>query len=153
MNIVVVGAPGSGKTCLADALRLALQDGPTEATEYTITEGEEPSPQRGYDLTLLMGNDLLLQGGGEAALQSDARLRHTLNSQAIAYAVVYGRDQARLDCALQAIAYHRQASSSRARSRPATPAWHWNCETCSDAACEHRLFTALVSERRGSVRP
>lgn len=149
MKIAIVGAQGTGKTRLADALRIALQsdtDADTVA-ECLATESWVLDSHRSYDLTLLMGLDLTPQDQAQDSLatQHDAQLRQLLNQHAIAYAVVYGTGPARTDCALQAIAYHRQRSAKR--SSQAAPTWHWNCETCSDADCEHRLFTALVEQR------
>ncbi len=154
MKIAVVGAPGTGKSALVQALRLALQTD-TDMQPCAVSEDWAPDQHHRDDLALLMGHDLP-HTGGEAALQSDARLRHTLASHAAAYAVVYGTGQARTDCALQAIAYHRLQLRSRPR-RVTAAEWQWCCDTCSDADCERRLFTALVNppsaSAPGSVRP
>lgn len=152
MKIAVVGAPGTGRTTLVQALRLALA-ADADIAECSVSEDWAPGQPCNSDLTLLMGNDLP-QRERETTLQSDAHLRHTLNSQSIPYAVVYGSSQARTDCALQAIAYHRQ--QARTRPRRAASDWQWCCDTCSDAACEHRMFTALVNDKQQppvSVRP
>ncbi len=100
---------------------------------------------------MLLGLDLpqLCTNTKSVTLQADASLRHGLGTQSIAYTVVYGIHQARTDYALQAIAYHRAYASKR--PTPASAAWHWNCETCSDADCELRLFSALV-KKTASVR-
>ncbi len=173
MKIAIVGAPRTGKTTLVQALQLAPPVGGTIPAPSTVVEGlalvdavwqdlllQDPSlyaaaveQHRNYDLTLLTGLDLPAAPSGEykpTAAQCDARLRQVLNSHGIAYAVVYGTGPSRTDSAMQAIAYHRQSASS-ARSRHPASAWQWSCEACSDADCEHRLFTALVNERR-SVR-
>ena len=155
MKIAIVGAQSTGKTTLVDALRLALRadaDTPADIAECTVTENWTVQQHRRYDLTLLMGLDLLRQDPDQSQqpTQHDSQLRQLLSSHAIAYAVVYGTGQARTDCALQAIAHHR--SQPNARLRPAASAWQWCCDTCSDAACEHRLFTALVNSRQVSVR-
>ena len=150
MKIAVLGAGGTGRSTLVQALRLALQAGADSAHD-TVTLDCALDQQLTYDLALLMGLDLPQHRANTVPdlLRSDAHLRHTLDSRGIAYAVVYGSAQARTDCALQAIAYQRR----RAAKRPASTAsaWHWNCETCSDADCEHRLFSALV-KTGGSVR-
>lgn len=154
MKIAVVGAPGTGKSSLVHALRLALlaNADTADTAECTVTEDWVPEQHCSYDLTLLMGLDLSPTVSAAPTLQLDADLRHTLDKQAIAYAVVYGTGQARADCALQAIAYHRV--QSRRRAKRATSDWQWCCDTCSDAACERRLFTGLVNNMTpGSVRP
>jgi ATPase subunit of ABC transporter with duplicated ATPase domains len=160
MKIAVVGAQGTGKTTLVHALRLALHadadadadvDVDVDVAESPVTENWALKQHRRYDLTLLMGLDLAWQDRDQSPqpAQHDAHLRQVLDSHAIAYAVVYGTGQARTDCALQAIAFQR--TQSRSRPRPAASVWQWCCDTCSDAACEHRLFTALVNNQ-ASVR-
>ena len=150
MKIAVVGAPGTGKSSLVHALRSALL-AEANTAEYSVTEDWVPDQPRNHDLTLLMGGDLP-HSGGVATLQADACLRNTLNNQATTYSVVYGTGQARPDGALQAVAYHRQLA--RSRPRRAASDWQWCCDTCSDAACEHRLFTALVNNNTpGLMRP
>ena len=144
MRIAVVGAPGSGRTTLVQALRTALQAN-ADTAGYTVTEVFEPEQR--YGLVLLMGLDLphhrsIVQND---LLHADVGLRAMLGRQALAYAVVYGLGQARTTSALQAIDYHRRATTQWSPS-PAS-AWHWNCETCSDAQCEHRLFSALVQQK------
>ncbi len=148
MKIAVVGARGTGKSSLVEALRLVLQ-ADADLAECTVSESGAPELYGSYDLTLLMGLDLPCQEGPLTA-QCDASLRQALYTHAIAYAVVYGTGQARTNCAVQAIHHHHHRKQSSTRSRPAPSAWHWNCETCSDADCEHRLFSALV--KSDSVR-
>lgn len=145
MKIAVVGAPGTGKTHLVKALRVALAHDAAMAADCTISKEDwmlQPQQPGKGDLVLLMGCDLP-HGNDDTRLQSDASLRRALDDQSIPYAVVYGQGQARTDCALQAIAYHRM--QARTKPRPAASGWQWCCDTCSDAACEHRMFTALVN--------
>lgn len=110
--------------------------------------------QRAFDLTLVMGLDLpwvadgVQRDGPVVRAQVDARLRQVLDAHAVTYAVVYGTGHSRTECALQAIAHHRRLSTSSSGS-PASN-WQWNCEKCSDAGCEHQLFSALL--KADSVR-
>ena len=147
MKIVVVGAPGTGKSLLVQALRLALMAN-TDTAQYSITEDWVAEQHPSYDLTLLMGLDLSPRGGAPL-MQSDAYLRQTLDRLAIAYAVVYGTGQARTDYALQSIDFHR--AQPRARTKRATSDWQWCCDNCSDAVGEKRMFTALVNQTRSLV--
>jgi HTH-type transcriptional repressor of NAD biosynthesis genes len=106
--------------------------------------------QRRYALTLLCGTDLPwvadgLQRDGEAArLQFDARLREVLTQQRIAFCTVLGVGEARLQSALRNFDAHvlRQPCAGLDTQAP----WRWQCERCSDAACEHRLFRKLVQQ-------
>jgi len=171
MQIAIVGATGTGKSTLAGALGIARASSAGVPAKWVAAEApaltealtrdllfQDTSfyPQalrlhRQFSLTLLTGLDLpsasLPDGRVQPAL-FDQRLRQVMDGQAIPYAVVYGRGQDRTDCALQAIAHHNSRAPTRPRST-ATP-WHWNCDTCSDADCEHRLFRALL--KSASVR-
>ncbi len=108
--------------------------------------------QRHYDVTLVMGLDLpwvadgLQRDGPQVRLPVDALLRGALERAGVAYRVVYGSGNARLEQALSAINFIvAPAYSTRATShfdqKPA--AWRWACDKCSDPDCEHRLFTGL----------
>lgn len=155
MRIAVVGAPGTGKTSLVTALRRALGLGAGSSLRDTVDECVALERADGYNFVLLMGQDLPLtarsHGTAEASApgHQDARLRQQLSQHALAYAVVYGSGQARTDCALQAIDFHRRRATARQAS--GASAWHWNCENCSDAACEHRLFSSLMNRPPASV--
>lgn len=98
-----------------------------------------------YDLTLVMGLDLpwvadgIQRDGPEAREPVDARLRQVLADKALNYTVIYGSGAARTQGALQAIASYGGMATSRPRKRPSL--WKWSCEKCSDAECEHRMFT------------
>ncbi|MBC7681204.1 MAG: ATP-binding protein [Ferruginibacter sp.] len=110
--------------------------------------------QRGFDLTLVMGLDLSWvadpqRDGPHSRAPVDACLRAALARGNLPYQVVYGKGLARVRNALNAIeliANHAGGISARGRfpSKNAG-AWEWNCEKCSDAACEHRLFTDLLN--------
>lgn len=171
MKIAIVGATGTGKSALAGALDITRTTGGGASAKWMVAEAPALTEaltrdllfrdtsfypralrlHRTFSLTLLTGLDLPSATLADGLLQPalfDLRLRQVMDDQAIPYAVVYGRGQDRTDCALQAIAHHGTRAATRSRST-ATP-WHWNCDTCSDADCEHQLFSALL--KSGSVR-
>lgn len=156
MKIAVLGAPGTGKTSLVTALRLlAMLSDANPAQACTISEPATLERADRHDLILLMGLDLpprahINSNSTSATAHMDAQLRQLLHHTAAPYTVVYGSGQARTDCALQAIEYHRKHTSARPASKATT--WHWACENCSDAACERSLFSALVKQAGDSVR-
>ena len=110
--------------------------------------------QRHYDLTLVMGLDLpwvadgVQRDGPLVRAQVDARLRQVLDTNALRYTVVYGVGEHRIDCALQAIAHHHPTRTGAKQAPPSN--WQWSCEKCSDARCEHQLFSGLL--RTASMR-
>jgi hypothetical protein len=150
MRIAIVGAPGSGTQQLLQDLRAALsQTGLPEAC--TLSAPSSPPQAAAYDLsafdlTLLCGLDAM--GTTQAATNWDTQLRQRLEAQHLPFAVVYGNAAQRVQSAVQAIAHAQRAS----RQLPTdAPPWQWQCEKCSDAACEHRLFSRLLPT--DSVRP
>jgi HTH-type transcriptional repressor of NAD biosynthesis genes len=102
---------------------------------------------RVYDLTLVTGLDLpwvadgTQRDGPKAQTMVDTRLREILHTNGLNYSMVYGSGRSRADSALQTIAHHRLAPGQRPQ-RPSS--WKWACEKCSDADCEHRIFSGLV---------
>lgn len=104
--------------------------------------------QRSFDLTLLTGLDLDWvpdrpeRPGLPWREPFDARLRQVLLANALSHTVVYGAGQVRVQCALQAIAHHRD--SQIAPLDADQPPWQWSCEKCSDATCEHHMFTGRL---------
>lgn len=109
--------------------------------------------QRQFELTLVMGLDLPWVGDGiqrdgpNMQAQVDARLRAVLDNHNVVYTMVYGAGPRRLECALQAISHHQ--STAQAPEAYTASNWQWSCEKCSDAGCEHQLFSALL---RASAR-
>lgn len=105
-----------------------------------------------YDLTLCMGLDLPWVAGGvqrdSPTMQArvDARLREVLQTHGLRFCMVYGQSFQRCECALAAIDH---ASAQGVRDLQKAPGqaqrWQWVCDKCSDAKCEHQLFTALLS--------
>ena len=107
--------------------------------------------QRRVDLTLLMGLDLPWVSDGffrdSKAIRdaTDAVLRRELQLADVPFQTLYGQGPARLEQALRILGRtlgRDLVASNPVRSQGRRP---WNCETCSDPDCEHRLFTTLVA--------
>ena len=164
MKIAILGAEGTGKTYLAQALTEALTHSTahfvltdTSALTTAIDRALRPNApdlpsaalahQHVDDLVLVMGLDLPWladsshQNGLQRRSRFDACLRQVLQAAKLNYVVIYGQGAARTDCALRAIAHH--AGLPLKQLRPASP-WQWNCDKCSDGACEHRMFTGRL---------
>lgn len=106
--------------------------------------------QQQFDWVCVMGLDLpwiadgIQRDGVTMQAKVDAQLRHILQSQGIAFSVIYGTGDERLANALAAMAKaQRLAPVTIARDTP----WQWVCDTCSDAQCEHRTFSALLDAK------
>jgi hypothetical protein len=67
----------------------------------------------------------------------DARLRDVLQREGVGFSMVYGQGPQRLAGAL-AVLEPGASTMPQARSN-----WRWLCDKCSDADCEHRLFSDL----------
>ena len=104
--------------------------------------------QQLFDVTLITGLDLpwvadgLQRDGPHVREPVDAALRSLLAKGNIAYQVVYGYGDERLNNALHGLAQF--APALQALRKEITPRWTGPCETCGDGACEHRLFTELL---------
>lgn len=104
-----------------------------------------------YDLTLLTGLDLpwvadgIQRDGTAMQRQVDARLREVLQGNGLRYSVVYGQGAQRSACALAALDQCvQQAANGPARPDTDQARWQWVCDKCSDAQCEHQLFSRLL---------
>ncbi|MCB2018406.1 MAG: ATP-binding protein [Hydrogenophaga sp.] len=111
------------------------------------------------DLTLLMGLDLPWVSDGffrdspQIRDATDAVLRRELQAAGMAFQTVFGQGPSRVDNALRAIgaAMGRDLSTF-------DPSWSlgrrpWTCDSCSDPDCEHRLFSALLSQQNPDTAP
>jgi HTH-type transcriptional regulator, transcriptional repressor of NAD biosynthesis genes len=103
--------------------------------------------ERQMDVILLTGLDLPWQADGlqrdgvAMQRQFDTRLREVLATHQLAYATVYGLGSQRVEAAMAVISSHLSRS---AHGREPTAMWCWNCDNCSDAACERHLFRRLT---------
>ena len=109
--------------------------------------------QRCYDLTLVTGLDLpwiadgLQRDGPHVREPVDALVRAALTRAGLPFQVIYGHGEARVRNALNAIssiAEEDRGTGTMAPKRPQGDVWTWVCDTCSDPACEHRLFSELL---------
>ena len=106
--------------------------------------------QTHYDVNLLTGLDIewvsdgIQRDGPHVREPVDQRIRQMLTQAGLSYQVVYGKHEERLKNAMFSLA--RQVPKwSQQLERPEPPVrWSGTCETCGDAGCEHRLFTALL---------
>ena len=112
--------------------------------------------QQRYSLSLLMGLDLpwvadgLFRDSPAVREATDTALRRELHAAGIPFQTVYGQGDARLQQALRAVGTLLgqplvAPDSSLSEGRVA-----WNCEKCSDPACEHRLFSQLIAKKTPS---
>jgi nicotinamide riboside kinase len=124
--------------------------------------------QRSFHLTLLTGLDMPWQAdgiqrdGAHVRVPVDALLRERMQSGRIAFEVIYGLDEQRLQAAIKALFKTLDTINSiapRAMNTPTTAqnssknaseneakAWVWVCDKCSDPECEHQLFTRLSQQ-------
>lgn len=103
--------------------------------------------QKDFDITLVTGLDLpwvadgVQRDGKDSQVPIDRRLRESLLHGSIAFQVIYGMGPQRTHNALKLL-LQRLGCLPPAPERQA-----WSCDNCSDASCEHRLFTRLVKNR------
>jgi nicotinamide riboside kinase len=148
MQIALLGAPCTGKTQLAQALIRHLQTPLAEVLDAPNIAQHDPA--HALDIILLCGLDVpaTVSTGHDCTLSEreaiDQRIRQQLDSAGLAYQVVYGLGEERLENALFCIA--RQAPQLTAPAlRPQAPhRWSGPCERCADGDCEHRLFLDLL---------
>ncbi len=119
--------------------------------------------QKTFDLTLLTGLDLpweadgIQRDGAHVRAPVDALIRTRLQGAGIPFKVIYGTGEQRTWHAIQAIARHSNSPSTMnsiasyaeialENDPNGFKKWQWNCEKCSDADCEHRLFRKLIGQ-------
>ena len=158
LQIILLGAAGTGKTYLAANLRTALVGHESAAAGLQITDdpalaslslipGKREPPAHAH--LLLMGLDLPApQGIHPSQAAADLDLRQTLCQASLPYSVVYGLGAARLHNALNALHITLSGSvlpetGTSDRQRP----WVWACDSCSDPGCERRLLSVLLAQR------
>jgi hypothetical protein len=177
VKISVLGAPGTGKTWLAQELVSSLRSRGHKTKVLRLSEPDSPDieiaisdasalsvavqlnverkgkslyddaveAQRTFDLTLLTGLDLP-QTPTDLQRLIDARLREVLQVHGLRYSVVYGAGDQRLRSALSAIDRYISPGATAPGTEPSR--WQWVCDKCSDAQCEHQMFSALLKQER-----
>jgi len=123
--------------------------------------------QSKFDLTLVMGLDIawvadgLQRDGAHVREPIDNLIRQALQKAQLPFKVIYGKDDNRLAAALLAIRESlghltanltHQLGSLEAAQTLRTESQYglnkgktaWRCDLCSDADCEHRLFSDLL---------
>jgi energy-coupling factor transporter ATP-binding protein EcfA2 len=143
--IALLGADGSGKTQLAEALaqRLAQRN-------IAATLAADPLPGHAFDAATLeayRGCTLILLIAPASPTRIDEMLREALMNANLGFAVVHGEGAEQLTNAWNAINAAADPDARRGAGQGATAAWSWACDKCSDPACEHKLFSDLVARR------
>ncbi len=123
--------------------------------------------QASFDITLVMGLDLewiadgLQRDGAHVREPVDSLLRQALQSAGLPFKVIYGQSDARLSAALMAIQNGLHGLSPELGKNLASiqaiqsqrdlnqyglnqGKMVWRCDLCSDADCEHKLFSQLL---------
>jgi len=125
--------------------------------------------QAQFDLTLVMGLDVAwlpdgLQRDGEHVREPvDNLIRQAMSNKQLPFKVIYGQGEARLNAALLAISQGLTHLNEHLDLKFSVPNLQttqaqrevsqyglnqgrtaWRCDLCSDAECEHRLFTDLI---------
>jgi hypothetical protein len=141
--IALLGADGSGKTQLAEALAQRLAQRGIAATLVAV-------PQSSFDAAALeayRGHAFTLLIAPASPTPIDGMLRKALMDANLSFAVVHGEGAEQLANAWNAINTAADPDARGSAEPGTTTAWSWACDKCSDPACEHRLFSDLVAKR------
>lgn len=136
MRIAILGAPASGRTDLAQALALHLNQLQISDNPPLTELLAQP-----FDRILLTGLDL--PGVTPEQREADAALRAALQRLGVSYSVVYGAGPQRLLAAMRLITPPRDGPP---------PRWRGTCD-CADPDCEFRLFTGLTRSKAVAPPP
>ena len=117
--------------------------------------------QQLFDTTLVTGLDLpwvadgLQRDGPQVRVPVDNGVRQALEGAGLPYRVVYGQGPRRLNNALLALGLQGEDLSAQQTRMDGQFSINqgrsiWQCNECSDPACEHKLFTGLLKQRSTS---
>jgi hypothetical protein len=127
--VAVLGVDARATSALVNAIRQALQND----ARFDIQTNS-------WQSVLLLG---LTQGSAED-FERDQTLRASLAASGLAFHVVYGQGLEGVRQALQTLAKHLPDSAAGWLRPEPVVRWSGPCEVCSDADCEHRLFSDLL---------
>jgi len=143
--IALLGAEDSGKAALAEALSQRLAQRGIAAALVV-----DRSPECSRDALALEAyrDARILLVASATPTPTDDALRSALNAAKLGFAVVHGKGAEQLDNAWRAIGAPADPGQRSDAASEGPARWAWACDKCSDPACEHRLFTELVAQRR-----
>ena len=110
--------------------------------DTSLYAGAEAAHRERCDLTLLTALDLpwladgLQRDGAHVREPVDALVRASLARAEVAYSVVFGRGDARVQAALAGVQRALAPLAAPDVDDASNPRWHWHCERCGDASCE-----------------
>lgn len=147
LKIWLLGAPGSGRQQLAEALTNSLL---SHGWLVSVRVTDDITEAAAQDLMLLMGLDAVTGFAPEA----DRSIRAALSAAAVAYDVLYGSHEELHSQALLLVQKRLTetgmaglpSSTTDCLTAKAKP-WVWLCDNCSDPQCEHRMLSTLLASR------
>jgi hypothetical protein len=132
---------GTGDLSLATELQHASLAWPSAPSEILLLENPVQDALRSAGPR----DFLALWGTARTTLQEDWRA--LLSSATLSFQVFYGSRPQMLENL--AYAWSSHVGSPSALRSEILPRWEGVCETCSDPACEHRLFSRLLTGPEG----
>ncbi len=148
LRVAVLGAGRDGSNSHSQALVLGLYKAvQAQAQAFDIFSIDPLNTNSFAQLKTQTWDAILLLGLEQASALEEAKdlaIRSELLQLGLSFNVVYGAFGERLNNALHTLA-QLTPELTNALLRPEPPVrWSGPCEVCSDAECEHRMFTALL---------
>ena len=135
--MAVLGVDARATSALVNAIRQALQNDARFDVQAIAVDRLQTNS---WQSVLLLG---LTQGSAED-FERDQTLRASLAASDLTFHVVYGQGLEGVRQALQTLAKHLPDSAAGWLRPEPVVRWSGPCEVCSDADCEHRLFSDLL---------
>ncbi len=155
LRVAVVGAESTGKSWLTQALAGVLRA--RGQAVHTVDEVLRQwcdragrTPQRHEQMAIAQQQAQAAQPPCQPTV--DTLVRQALERSGMAYRVVYGPGSRRLNNALLALGLEGEDAAAQEVREQGQFAINqgrsvWQCNDCSDPACEHTLFTSLLAKR------